>query len=107
VLAHLVAVIELLRKHSNFMIGLAERQLPVTYRIKGDRHVIVSLSGYVLGPNPHESKMTLRFSRVSVAERFRQHFETIWQGIPDRRKDSASVADWLERHLTEVGRGMR
>jgi transcriptional regulator with XRE-family HTH domain len=107
VLAHLVAVIDLLRKNPNFMIGLSDSRFPVTYRIKGDRHVIVSLSGYVLGPNPQESKMTLRFSRVSVADQFRRHFEAIWQGIPDERKDSVSVANWLERRLTEVGRGER
>ena len=105
VLAHLVAIIDLLRKNPNFMIGLSDTQFPVAYRIKGDRHVIASVAGYVLGPNPQESKMTLRFSHVAVAEQFRQHFETVWQGIPDQRKDSASVANWLERQLPNVGQG--
>ncbi|HVB63190.1 MAG TPA: helix-turn-helix transcriptional regulator [Nitrolancea sp.] len=107
VLAHLVAVIDLLRKNPNFMIGLSETRFPVTYRVKGDRNVIVSLSDYELGPNPQVSKMMLRFSRGSVAAQFRRHFEAIWQGIPDGQRDSERVANWLERQLPNVGRGER
>ncbi|HEX3723796.1 MAG TPA: helix-turn-helix transcriptional regulator [Nitrolancea sp.] len=105
--AHLVAVINLLRNSPKFMLGLAEGRFPVTYRMKGDRHVIVSLSGYVLGPNPQKTRMTLRFSRESVAKQFRRHFESTWQAIPEPQKDSANVADWLERQLPNVGRGER
>lgn len=105
VAAHIRAVITLLRTYPNFMIGLSERHFPITYRAKGDQLVIASLSGYVLGPNPKETKMMLRFTRAEVARRFQEHFDTYWEQIPNEYRENESVATWLEQQLVEIGEG--
>jgi hypothetical protein len=102
--AHVRAFINLLRTYPNFMIGLSERHFPVTYRAKGDQMVIASLSGYVLGPNPKETKMMLRFSRMKVARRFQEHFDASWEQIPDKHRENEAVAAWLEQQLVEIGK---
>jgi transcriptional regulator with XRE-family HTH domain len=99
VAAHIRAVITLLRTYPNFMLGVSERHFPITYRAKGEQLVIASLSGYVLGPNPKENKMMLRFERPGVARQFLAHFDAIWEQIPNERRTNEDVARWLEAQL--------
>jgi hypothetical protein len=101
VAAHIRAVIGLLRTYPNYMLGLSERHFPITYRAKGDHHVIASLSGYILGPNPKENKMMLHFSRPAVARQFVAHFDAAWEQIPAERRTNEEVARWLEAQLEE------
>ncbi|HEX7102718.1 MAG TPA: helix-turn-helix transcriptional regulator [Nitrolancea sp.] len=103
--AHVRAVITLLRTYPNFMIGLSERHFPITYRAKGEQLAIASLSGYVLGPNPKETKMMLLFSRAEVVRRFQEHFDATWEQIPNAHRENESVAAWLEQQLVEIGEG--
>jgi len=105
VATHIRAVIALLRTYPNYMIGVSERHSPITYRAKGSQTVIASLSGYVLGPNPKETKMMLRFTRTEVVRRFQEHFDATWEQIPNAHRENESVATWLERQLVEIGEG--
>lgn len=105
VTAHLVATIELLRKHPHFNLGLSDHDLPVNYRIKGNHHVLVTVNGYVLGPNPEGRKITLLFSRPSVVKRFNEHFERAWASLAPERKEREPVADCLEQMLIDTSSG--
>jgi hypothetical protein len=87
------------------MIGLSERHFPITYRAKGEELAIASLSGYVLGPNPKETRMMLRFSRAEVVRRFQEHFDATWEKIPNAHRENESVAAWLEQQLVAIGEG--
>lgn len=100
--AHVRAVITLLRTYPNYMIGVGEQHFPITYRAKGGRMVIASLSGYVLDPGPKAKKMMLRFSRPGVTRQFLAHFDTAWEQIPEERRTNEDVARWLETQLVET-----
>ncbi len=102
VASHLAATINLLRMHPHFNVGLTEKNLPVLYRIKGDHHVLVTMQGYVLGPNPEGRRMTLLLSRPSVVKRFSEHFEREWAGLAPERRERLSVATWIERKLIDA-----
>jgi transcriptional regulator with XRE-family HTH domain len=106
VASHLLANIELLRTHPHFLLGLADTRLPLIYRIKGDHHVLVTVDGYALGTSSDPPKTTLQFSRPSVVQRFREHFEEEWSRLAHERRDQQAVANWIEEQLLEAGRGI-
>ncbi len=107
VMAHLVAFIELLRTQSHFELGLSEREIPLTYRVKGDHHTLVTVYGRDASNHEPRTRATLLFSRSPVVARFNEHFRAAWDEIPDERKDGKHVANWLETMLSEVGNSDR
>ncbi len=77
VTAHLVAFIELLRTQPHFELGLTERELPLTYRIKGDHHALVTVYGRDPTNQGPRTRATLLFSRSLVVARFNEHFRAV------------------------------
>ncbi len=105
---HLVAIIELLRTRSRFQLGLAQDPFPLTYRIKGTHHVLVTARAYQFGEHHKHARTTLRFSRPSSVRRFSEHFDELWDRLEAERKDQERIANWLEEQLPDIDkRGRR
>lgn len=96
---HVVEVIRMLRNQPHFQLGLSESELPMTYRIKGNHHVLVTVRRSPVDAESIRQGTTLRFARPSVVKRFSEHFEREWDKITAEFKDRESVARWLEQRL--------
>jgi transcriptional regulator with XRE-family HTH domain len=94
---HIGGVVEILRTHSNYRIGLIDDELPLNLLIKGNE------AGCLFLRRIGEPKVGLRLSRPGVLIAFRSYFDALWDAIPDERKDKEAVIAWLESRIASFG----
>jgi hypothetical protein len=100
---HVQATINLLRSCPTYQVGLAEQPAPL--RMIGKPGAGVLVMKPVMDGNRDDGSggMALRFSETEVVDRFTDHFNEVWNSIPEELRSNDSVATWLENELAEAG----
>ena len=96
---HIGAVIQTLRGTPNFRVGFIDEDVPFNLLVKGNCQ---AMSYIRQGPDIFRGQshgVAFRYARPDVVWRFREYFDALWERIPHERKDSATIANWLEQRV--------
>ena len=96
---HIGMLVQTLRSVPNFRVGFLDEDIPFNLLVKGDSQ---AMSYTRQGPEIFRGQslgVALRYSRPDVVWRFREYFDALWDRIPPERKDSETIARWLEQRV--------
>lgn len=96
---HVEATVRLLRLCPHYRIGIYDDPVPVRMIGKVGGGVLMMTSDDGLTRDVESRGIALRFSGPQATSDFAEYFDRLWDSIPDERRDTESVAAWLENEL--------
>lgn len=105
--AILRSVVDLLRTHPNYELGLlddtlAQEAAETYWEIKGiDGDAVLLLDTWCLtGKGPAE--INLEIGEPAIVEAFRTYFLSLWEGLPPQYRHKDQVIAWLEGQIDRI-----